>query len=285
MTKKFKIITHSGNFHADEVFACAIIKYFFGDIDIIRTRNEELLETYKRDDSVFVIDVGGVYQPYKKNFDHHQDAEMSSSAGLVWNYYAHQYLKPAIVEKIEIEIIKSIDWIDTNKNEIFKKLDSFNNSFDEKIKFNTISKIISLYNRDSGDDEAQLKQFKKGVDVAFDIIVNSLYLSSENQKEDFAWKNKVVYKNIAYIFDMKCDSWYEKRLENQEKINYIVYPRNEGFGIKTIDSKQYPLPTVNELKNSFDTKDILFAHMARFLIVCKNMTTVYQILDYINETK
>ena len=281
--RKNKIVIHSGHFHSDEVFACAIIKYFFGDIEIIRTRNEELLESYKRDENVFVVDVGGIYQPYRKNFDHHQDLELSSAAGLVWSYYAPQYLKTSIVEKIEIEIIRSVDWMDTNKHDIFSKLDVLNNSFDEKIKFGGISKVISLYNRDTANDELQMTQFKKAVDIAYDVIMNSIYVASEIQKEDFVWKNKITYKNFAYIFDMKCDSWYEKRNECGEKINYSITPRAEGYGIKTVDSKIYPLPTFEELKMAVDDSDIVFVHAARFLIVCKTMSSVYRILDYMIE--
>lgn len=280
MGKKIKIATHNNHFHADEVFACAILKYFFGDIDIIRTRNEALIETYKRDENVFVVDIGGVYQPYKKNFDHHQDMELSSAAGLVWAYYGPQYLKTSIVERIEVEIIRSVDWIDTNKYNIYSKIEALNNSFDEKIKFGGISKVISLYNRETSNDELQMQQFLKAIDVAFDVISNSIYLANEIQREDYAWKNRTVYKNFAYIFDMKCDSWYEKRNEDFEKHNYTVYPRQEGVGLKSIDSTMYPLPTMDELKTIVNESDIIFAHAARFLIVVKNMTALYRILDY-----
>ena len=60
----------------------------------------------------------------------------------------------------------------------------------------------------------------------------------------------------------------------------VVNIRNEGYGIKTIDSKKYPLPTIKELKKDINTNGILFIHPARFLIVCKKMEIVYDILNY-----
>lgn len=58
-----KVITHDGTFHTDEVFAIAFLRKFVlsKSIDIIRTRDEELLKSYVNDRDCFVIDVGRKY--------------------------------------------------------------------------------------------------------------------------------------------------------------------------------------------------------------------------------
>lgn len=75
--------THDGSFHADEVTACALLIHFqLIDRDkIVRTRSMEELE--KCD---YVCDVGGVYDPSDRRFDHHQTEYQGdmSSAGMVW---------------------------------------------------------------------------------------------------------------------------------------------------------------------------------------------------------
>ncbi len=38
------VATHNGNFHADEVFAIAILKKIHSDLKIVRTRDPKLLE-------------------------------------------------------------------------------------------------------------------------------------------------------------------------------------------------------------------------------------------------
>lgn len=92
MEKKI-VVTHSGSFHADEVFAVATIKIMLGedfDIEVIRSRDQE---DWDRGD--YVIDVGGVYDPSKQRFDHHQEGGAGSredgidfsSMGLVWKEY------------------------------------------------------------------------------------------------------------------------------------------------------------------------------------------------------
>lgn len=77
--------THSGTFHADEVTACALLLLFdLIDRDkIIRSRDPALLETCE-----YVCDVGGIYDPKHKYFDHHQaDYQGSlSGAGMILLY-------------------------------------------------------------------------------------------------------------------------------------------------------------------------------------------------------
>lgn len=77
--------THDGTFHADEVTACALLLVFDKiDFDKIRrSRDSTLLKECE-----YVCDVGGVYNPDMKRFDHHQaeyQGEMSS-AGMVLKY-------------------------------------------------------------------------------------------------------------------------------------------------------------------------------------------------------
>jgi len=74
---KVKIATHSGFFHADEVFAIAVLKLYFQkqskDIEVVRTRN---LETIASCD--IAVDVGGGYDPDKDTYDHHQKEKPGS---------------------------------------------------------------------------------------------------------------------------------------------------------------------------------------------------------------
>lgn len=73
--KKAKLIvaptigTHSGTFHCDEVLACYLLSKHeeFSKHKILRTRDLALL-----DQCDIVVDVGAVFDPKKKRFDHHQ---------------------------------------------------------------------------------------------------------------------------------------------------------------------------------------------------------------------
>lgn len=77
--------THDGTFHADEVTACAIL-LFLNKIDrdkVMRSRDPKKLSECE-----YVCDVGGIYDPGAKRFDHHQNEYQGdlSSAGMVWKF-------------------------------------------------------------------------------------------------------------------------------------------------------------------------------------------------------
>lgn len=81
--------THDGTFHADEVTACALLIVFdlIERSKIVRTRDQKKLKQCE-----FVCDVGGIYDPDEKLFDHHQaDYQGSmSSAGMILLYLKEQ---------------------------------------------------------------------------------------------------------------------------------------------------------------------------------------------------
>ncbi|KAL1309620.1 hypothetical protein AAHE18_17G190200 [Arachis hypogaea] len=89
-----RVGTHSGTFHCDEALACFMLRLtqHFSNAHILRTRNPNVLETLDA-----VVDVGGVYDPKRHRYDHHQRgfdevlghgfATKLSSAGLVYKHY------------------------------------------------------------------------------------------------------------------------------------------------------------------------------------------------------
>lgn len=100
-----RIATHSGSFHADDVFGVAVLAAVFPDHEISRTRDP--LEIARAD---FVVDVGGTWDPATGRFDHHQrgfdgtrvrldaagasvPAEGYASAGLVWREFGTAYVR------------------------------------------------------------------------------------------------------------------------------------------------------------------------------------------------
>ena len=84
-----KIVTHDGPFHADDVFAYAVLRAALGDIQLVRSRDPAVID---RADLVF--DVGSVYDPATRRYDHHMRERPLracgtpySSVGLIWRDY------------------------------------------------------------------------------------------------------------------------------------------------------------------------------------------------------
>lgn len=116
-TPVITIATHDGNFHADEILAVAILTTLFPHHNVIRTRDENVLEAMD-----IVVDVGGIYDPVLRRYDHHlssppvdRNGHLFSSAGLVWLHYGKTYLttigipKDAWVDKQYVDLLELVE--------------------------------------------------------------------------------------------------------------------------------------------------------------------------------
>jgi len=122
--------THNGSFHCDEALACAMLRLLpeYKEADIRRSRDPVIWETCD-----VLVDVGGVYDPSKHRYDHHQrgfeetfDAAHAiklSSAGLVYKHFgksiiatltgiANEAHLASLYMKVYDSFIEEIDAID-----------------------------------------------------------------------------------------------------------------------------------------------------------------------------
>ena len=79
------IITHPGSAHFDEVTAISLILAMNNNSEF-RIERREPLPAELEDSSVWVVDVGGRYDPGKRNFDHHQSLDYPASFVMVAEY-------------------------------------------------------------------------------------------------------------------------------------------------------------------------------------------------------
>jgi uncharacterized UPF0160 family protein len=110
-----KAVTHSGTFHADDVFAFAVLQAALRDVELTRTRDPSIID---RADIVF--DVGSVYDPARRRYDHHmRDRPLRpdgttpySSVGLIWREYGGAALRmwiPALDEAHAKQVWADLD--------------------------------------------------------------------------------------------------------------------------------------------------------------------------------
>lgn len=115
--RKVRIITHSGSFHADELFAVAALEMYLNGTpyEVVRTRDPEVWKT-----GDFLVDVGGVYDPQINRYDHHQHGgagERSgvpySSFGLVWKHFGEAITgSKEVADGVERRLVWPIDMAD-----------------------------------------------------------------------------------------------------------------------------------------------------------------------------
>ncbi|KAK1619013.1 hypothetical protein QYE76_024530 [Lolium multiflorum] len=131
-----RVGTHNGSFHCDEALGCFLIRLTsqFAGADVVRTRDSQILDSLEA-----VLDVGGVYDPSRHRYDHHQKGFSEvfghgfntklSSAGLVYKHFGKEIIAKELqlnedhedVHRVYLAIYKSfveaLDAIDNGINQ------------------------------------------------------------------------------------------------------------------------------------------------------------------------
>lgn len=107
------LATHSGAFHADDVFACAFLDMFFPEpVEIIRTRDRDTIEA-----ADIAVDVGYKFIPAEMRFDHHQPDYTGdrSSVGMVLDWIEdHGLIEPFLANWFRENLVNELDDSDCN---------------------------------------------------------------------------------------------------------------------------------------------------------------------------
>jgi len=109
------IASHSGSFHADDVFSLAVLCELYPDSRVVRTRDPQVIAA-----ADFAVDVGDHWDPARGRFDHHQrgfsgrrpGGAAYASAGLVWLTHGRAFidlLVPGLSEERQLQIHDRVD--------------------------------------------------------------------------------------------------------------------------------------------------------------------------------
>jgi uncharacterized UPF0160 family protein len=108
-----RVITHSGPFHCDDVFAVACFKLLDPGIEVVRTRDQIALAAGSIDPSTVLVDVGGEFNPDNGVFDHHFVGAPVRSNGTPYASFGMvaEHLYPHQLEKSEgfYQLVTAVD--------------------------------------------------------------------------------------------------------------------------------------------------------------------------------
>jgi len=240
--EKITVCTHSGEFHADDVFAVAILKLVFGDINIVRSRDKTKIA-----EADIVVDVGEIYDKNENRFDHHQKGGAGyrsngvpfASTGLVWQEFGFNATKDRFVS----------DLVDTSLIQMIDACDCGYSGFDYGI-----SKVILNFYptwQESNDFDGA---FKRAVDFASVILCNSIRTAVGGKSA-----NKLIYESLLIadgtilVLD-KNFPWYKTVTNEMPEVKIVVYP--------AIQSSNYVLRTAPVKDASFQSRMLLPADWA-----------------------
>jgi uncharacterized UPF0160 family protein len=215
------IVTHNGNFHADDVFSVAALKHIFSSFTLIRTRDKEIIA--KAD---IVIDVGGEYNPETGRFDHHQRGGAGerengipySSFGLIWQKYGLEICQANqdVSNAIDASLVSKIDAIDCGHVEgIYEGI--------------SLSQTISMFNPTWQEDSHFDICFDEAVDFASRVLKRFIASSKGGINA-----KKIVAKAIDNAQDPrvivleKYTPWKKTVHALSEQALYMIYPSHSG---------------------------------------------------------
>jgi uncharacterized UPF0160 family protein len=272
-----KIVTHNGTYHADDVFAVATLLLVYSEAEVIRSRDEGVIKS-----SDIAVDVGGVYDPYAKRFDHHQaegggvrsNGVPYASFGLVWKEYGEVLTgnKDSSVI-IEEKLVMPIDGPDNGvsvSQPVFGELSEY-----------TISDFLQSYQDYSSTDESYLYQvFMNVVGVAKELIKREI-MNANHKVASVAKVRQIVERSgDSQIIVFEENLPWKSVLVPVPHILYIVGPRPDGRwsvvavpkSLNSFELKK-PLPaewgskTDEELREVTGVNDAVFCHKALFMAV------------------
>ncbi|MCF7852634.1 MAG: MYG1 family protein [Simkaniaceae bacterium] len=280
---------HNGTFHADEVTACALLLIFdLIDRDkIVRTRDEAALDHLE-----YVCDVGGVYHPEEKRFDHHQSEYQGhlSSAGMVLKYlYDQEIIDELKFHWLREKLVKGVDEID---NGLIQPLSGHY----------TFSGVIANYvpiRYDAHENEMQAA-FEQALEFAIWHIQRFL------DKYDYIslCKDKVqieMTKGDKCLYFDQAMPWMEAFFElggNDHPAEFIIMPSGNHWKLRGIPptydlrmNVRKPLPESwagllqGDLKKVTGIPGAIFCHKGRFISVWETKNDALKALALVNKSE
>lgn len=223
---KIKVLTHDNKFHPDEVFAIAMLKKIYPDMEIFRSRQ---LDKYPGVD--FRIDLGGDYNFEKKIFDHHQagfDMKREngipySSCSLVWKDYGMQIVSTK----------EEFDYIDENLLQFIDVDDNGVTYSNGVVKIFSIADIIKSYNPLWNSKKTEDECFMEALEFATKVLDKTI-----EKAESISEGNRLVLGAIEEANEAGVDFVVFPRpllpsalLQDYKNIKFFVVPQNNGLWV------------------------------------------------------
>ncbi len=279
---------HDGTFHADEVTACALLIVFgLADSDkIVRTRDPELLAVCE-----YICDVGGIYSPKDKLFDHHQSSYQGdlSSAGMILDY-------------LKENGILSLEEFQVFNNSLVLGVDAHDNGRSpQHTGYCTFSHVIANYN--PIDYETEDKKMDAAFHEALQFTCGHLRRLNERHlynKECRKAVREAMAEHPLCLFFEKGVPWLESFFSlngRDHSALFVIMPAKAHWKLRGIppDYEQrmqvrLPLPAEwagllgDELKKVSGINGAIFCHKGRFTSVWETKEDAVKALKFVLAT-
>ncbi len=245
-----KIATHNGPFHCDDVLAVAVLKKLYPDAEIVRTRDNAIMDACD-----IVLDVGMIYDHDKKRYDHHQLGRAGerangiaySALGLIWRHYglewcagdseAWRYIDDYLVQYVDAE---------DNGHDVFKLTDL-------EISPVTIGSLVDWFRPAYGEEQNFDERFGQAVEWGQDLLEKLLARAQGSLRAEQKAVEVYAASDDPRLLVMDEFIPLGKQAEAMTGLLFHVYPDINGM---------WRIKAIRKQKGSFENRKDLPASWA-----------------------
>ncbi len=290
-----RIVTHSSGFHTDDIFAvatlCLLLEKEGKQYTITRSRNMEIIE-----EADYVVDVGSIYDPKIRRFDHHQEGGagkrdngiLYASFGLVWKEYGNELTgNERVTAAIDQKLIQPIDAIDNG-------MSCYDLKFPDVRPFD-LSVISSLFYPTWKEEPSLVDDNFFNLVTYAKFLLQRLIVSTKDKvdAEGLVLKNYEDSKDERLILLDSSRYPWDEIFSKMPEVLYVVYENmtDHTWAIKgTRDDlskfdtrKKLPLEwggkRDTELEQITGVPGAVFCHNARFMAVAKTKEAILKLAE------
>jgi uncharacterized UPF0160 family protein len=284
------IATHDGSFHADEVFAIAALGLLGERIEVLRTRDREVLAG-----ADVRVDVGFRYDPETGDFDHHQrefdraraNGIRYASFGLVWREYGVRVCEgdEEVADAVDASLVQGVDANDTGQQ--------LTESLVEGAYPLTVNGVIGAFNArwdETLTPEQERLRFDEAVDLARGILAREVLSAASGRRSVRIVHDAIAAATDPRLIELPVNApWKQVLVPAAPDALYIIYPKRQGYGLEAVPrdlgsfENRRDLPAAwgglegDDLVAVTGVPDALFCHAKRFLVVASSHEGIVQL--------
>jgi uncharacterized UPF0160 family protein len=268
-----KVATHPGNFHADDVFAVAVLQLVHGELEVIRSRDAAGADVR--------VDIGGHSNAATGDFDHHQRGGAGERAngiryasfGLVWREFGAALAgSEDAAAAIDERLVQGVDANDTGQN--------ISTALVDGIRPLTVSGVIGAMNAHWDEELSPAQEdarFLEAVALARSILEREIAGAKAYRRGLDIVRAAIERATDPRVIELdRKVPWHETVVTTAPEALYVVYPKSDGWGMQAVpkalgsfaNRKDLPEPwgghADEELAAITGVQDAMFAHTKRF---------------------
>jgi uncharacterized UPF0160 family protein len=287
-----RVATHSGSFHADEVFAVAALMLLGTVQQVARSRDREVLAA-----ADVRVDVGFRDDPDGGDFDHHQrgfdrvreNGVRLASFGLVWARYGAELCagEPAVAAVVDATLVQGIDAADSGQQ--------LSESIIEDIHPMTVSGIIGGFNArwdEAFTPEEERARFDAAVGLARDILTREIASAASARRAVGIVQAAVTAAPDPRLVELPVNApWKRALVPATPAAQFVILPKRNGYGLEAVPRELGSFVNRKDLPASWagldgedlvavtGVPDAVFCHVKRFVAVARSHAGIRRLAE------